>query len=796
MVALSLPASAAGASRTAAVMTGRAVTDVADGFARHKSTRKTFLESGSERYALTGTAAAAVQPGEMVRVVGAPDGSSFDVHQTSSVSAAATLDPTEPPDPMVKRVAVLLVNFRLPGGGSVAIEPWTRSQINDLFFTGARSVSDYYDEVSNGAMSVTGDVFGYFTLTTSTSSCEYSNWGTAARKAATSAGITLTSYTNVVYAYPRQQSCWWSGMSTSPGRNSWINGEMTMYVAAHELGHNFGLDHASSLICRLNGVPVAISSNCSPDEYGDPFDVMGFMGQPHFHNWHLMQLGLLAPDEVQTVTASGTYHLGPAEVAGGFPRLLRVRRSSSDFYYLESRQPFGRYDDFSVDSAVVNGLSIRVAPDLAIARSKLIDTTPETASFGDSALAVGKTFTDGASGVHVKLLALDGDGATLSIQVGADVTPPTAPMDLAGTVDEDGTVRLSWTDATDDVLVTGYDVSRDGAWVASVNDSRFVDAGLEQDRTYEYTVTAHDRSNTSEPAVLSVYVPPATSEPPTPAEQDTTPPSAPSDLTGFVTMPRVATLTWTAASDNVGVHHYRIDRNGNSLATTRQLEMREVRVEEGATYHFEIRAVDAAGNVSEPAVFDFAVPDVTPPGQVFGLSATVLGETSARLKWSAARDNVNVVGYVVLRDGEQVASLTKDVHSFTDVSMTAGEAFHFAVAAVDLAGNVGSAGLVTVTPHALDRTPPTAPTGLFGQSLGSRRISLSWQPSTDDQPGTVRYRVFRGHRLIAIVTKTTFVDRPARSGAYRYRVRAVDAAGNASPITPWLQASAVRRLPT
>ena len=210
-------------------------------------------------------------------------------------SASQGLAPTSP------RVAVLLVNFQQPSGGPPA-EPWTSAAVDDLYFKGVRSVAAYYDEVSGGQMALSGDVFGYFTLATSTYRCEYNDWGTAARKAAARAGIDLTQYTNVVYAFPRQESCWWSGMSTVPGRNNWVNGELTTYVASHELGHNFGLDHAAALICKQNGVRVAYSSSCSLDEYGDPFDVMGFTGQRHFHSWHRMQLGLVAPEEVQTVT--------------------------------------------------------------------------------------------------------------------------------------------------------------------------------------------------------------------------------------------------------------------------------------------------------------------------------------------------------------------------------------------------------------------------------------------------------------------------------------------------------------
>ena len=755
-----------------------------------------MLDTGTERLTLTGVDDSQLVPGTQVRVTGERDGTSLEVSGTPATLAGPTatlnsasqgLAPTSP------RVAVLLVNFQQPSSGPPA-EPWTKAAVDDLYFSGERSVAAYYDEVSGGQMALSGDVFGYFTLATSTYRCEYNDWGSAARKAAARTGIDLTQYSNVVYAFPRQESCWWSGMSTVPGRNNWVNGELTTYVASHELGHNFGLDHAASLICKQNGVRVAYSSSCSLDEYGDPFDVMGFTGQRHFHSWHRLQLGLVAPEEVQTVTTHGTYRIAPAETAGGGPRVVRVPKSGGDYYYLEYRQPFGQFDNFSSTAAATNGVTIRIAPDLAAVRSKLIDTMPETSSFSDAPLRVGRTFADQINNIFVKVLAVDPTGADVSIQVGADTSPPSAPADLQATPDESGDVALTWSSSTDDLIVTGYEVSRDGLVVGSPDGTSFIDRGLEGDRTYEYSVVALDRSNRSEPAVVSVYVPPPTADPPPPGDVDATPPSAPTDLTGSVNGPRVGTLRWSAATDEVGVDHYSVFRSGLAFATTTELELIDVRIEEGVTYQFSVYAVDAAGNVGEAATLDFAVPDISPPGQLFGLTATMTSESSARLKWLAAGDNVALLGYEVRRDGAVVTTVPAGTRVFNDTGLATNTTYEYTVAAVDTSANVGPAGIVRVRLHPVDLIAPSVPTSFAGQALGGRRVRLTWGPSVDDQGGTVTYRVFRGSTRIATVTGTSYVNKAPRQATYRYRVRAVDASGNVSPFTPWVSVFAARRL--
>ena len=81
---------------------------------------------------------------------------------------------------------------------------------------------------------------------------------------------------------------------------------------------------------------------------------------------------------------------------------------------------------------------------------------------------------------------------------------------------------------------------------------------------------------------------------------------------------------------------------------------------------------------------------------------------------------------------------------------------------------------------ATDQTPPTAP-GAFTATSGGARVTLSWQPSSDDT-GVVGYRIYKNGDFVATTTATRIVDVHAATGrTYDYAVRAFDAAGFLSP---------------
>ncbi|KIQ65208.1 glycosyl hydrolase family 5 [Kitasatospora griseola] len=82
---------------------------------------------------------------------------------------------------------------------------------------------------------------------------------------------------------------------------------------------------------------------------------------------------------------------------------------------------------------------------------------------------------------------------------GSDTTAPTAPTGLAATTTANS-VALTWSAATDNVGVTGYDVYRGGALVGSTAGTSYTDTGLTASTAYSYTVKARDAAGNVSPA--------------------------------------------------------------------------------------------------------------------------------------------------------------------------------------------------------------------------------------------------------------------------------------------------------
>ncbi len=239
--------------------------------------------------------------------------------------------------------------------------------------------------------------------------------------------------------------------------------------------------------------------------------------------------------------------------------------------------------------------------------------------------------------------APDNPAATLEMSFAitsrGDTTPPTAATNLTAT--PTGTqIALSWTAATDNVGVTGYRIERcAGAGCSSfaqiattTGATAYTNTGLTAGTSYAYRVRATDAAT-----LLGPYSNIATAT--TPPAVDTMPPTAPGRLTATPSGTQIA-LSWTAATDNVGVTGYRIERcqgaGCSSFAeiatTTGATTYTNTGLASATSYSYRVRARDAAtllGPYSNTASATTPTAPGGPTGLIAGYSFNAGSGTTA-----------------------------------------------------------------------------------------------------------------------------------------------------------------------
>ena len=160
---------------------------------------------------------------------------------------------------------------------------------------------------------------------------------------------------------------------------------------------------------------------------------------------------------------------------------------------------------------------------------------------------------------------------------------------------------------------------------------------------------------------------------------DTTPPSDVTGLTATAVSPTQINLSWTAATDNVGVTGYRVERcqgagcaNFAQIATPAGTTFGDTGLIAATNYSYRVKAVDAATNVSvnysnvANATTQAAPPDTIPPTDPTGLTATAVSSSQINLAWTASTDSggSGLAGYRVERcQGAGCSTLCPDRHA-------------------------------------------------------------------------------------------------------------------------------------
>ncbi|MBO5241192.1 MAG: PKD domain-containing protein, partial [Lachnospiraceae bacterium] len=147
-------------------------------------------------------------------------------------------------------------------------------------------------------------------------------------------------------------------------------------------------------------------------------------------------------------------------------------------------------------------------------------------------------------------------------------------------------------------------------------------------------------------------------------------------------------LKYDASTDDEKVIGYEIYRDGSLIGTTEETNYKDSGLDYHTEYTYQVYAYDEVGNKSPASEPLYAVTkaDTIPPEKVEGLTVTRQTTTGISMKWESAKDDLEVIGYHIYRNGE----LLKEVQtgtSYTDTSADAEQDYEYEITAVDRGGN-------------------------------------------------------------------------------------------------------------
>jgi hypothetical protein len=227
---------------------------------------------------------------------------------------------------------------------------------------------------------------------------------------------------------------------------------------------------------------------------------------------------------------------------------------------------------------------------------------------------------------------------------------------------------------------TDLSASRAHAFDAANDNTATITFDATTTRYVRVLVTANTAQNAAQVSELEVYGP---------ETGDTQPPGAPTELTLTEPATGQIRLTWTAATDNVGVTGYDIYANGELLTgvagdVTTYTDNRPA----NQTVSYRVRARDAAGNQSADSDTVTRIGDAgdTQAPTVPANLALTEPDGKIKLTWTASTDNVGVTGYEIYADNVLRGSVAGDVTTYTD-TQPASATVTYRVRAKDAVGN-------------------------------------------------------------------------------------------------------------
>jgi chitodextrinase/glucose/arabinose dehydrogenase/mono/diheme cytochrome c family protein len=275
---------------------------------------------------------------------------------------------------------------------------------------------------------------------------------------------------------------------------------------------------------------------------------------------------------------------------------------------------------------------------------------------------------------------------------------------------------------------------------------------------------------------------------------------------------RSAALSWTASTDNSGIAHYRIRRDGTEIATVTGTTFTDEGLERGATYLYQVDAFDTAGNPSPTAALSVTTLGFTDWLAANGLAGETSGDSDGggldnlteyqlemdpehpgddatfRLTCSVSGPTVRVAFPSLKATGSYHLHASRDLSDIHSPAKRVRTISRSQIAAMNAAQRnsqfsefpAADRGFFVLVFEATSDGIAPSPPGTPLTTPDYRSIQLSWSASTDNQ-SVAGYRILRDGSLVATVTGPAFTDSGLLPGkGYSYQILAIDSSDNPS----------------
>lgn len=181
------------------------------------------------------------------------------------------------------------------------------------------------------------------------------------------------------------------------------------------------------------------------------------------------------------------------------------------------------------------------------------------------------------------------------------ITSPTNGAQVSGTI----TITAT---ASDNVGVAGVDFFVDATLIGTDTTAPYSvswNTTTVANGPHNLTATARDAAGNTNSSTIGVSI-----------NNDTQPPTAPTNLTATAASSTQIDLSWNASTDNVGVTGYKVYRDNVLVATVPSTTYSDSGLSPQTTYSYQVSAVDAAGNESPKSSSALATTQPPPPSSL------------------------------------------------------------------------------------------------------------------------------------------------------------------------------------